>query len=200
MDEQDPVNKVEGKRGSVRIALVLIVLIVIALELTRKAPPPPELTQESVATTASTNNIPTTPIEVGFDKLGAFPIQPPAVTTNAQGLYVQAQASISNQIPADIRALNGRRVLISGFMQPIRLDKGKVSEFLLFRDRDTCCFGGTPAINHWIGVKLTNDATAAKLGRPITVRGHLKVGEIRSEGFLVGLYTMEVDQVTDAGL
>lgn len=200
MDEQDPVNKVEGKRGSVRIALVLIVLIVIALELTRKAPPPPELKQESVATTASTNNIPTTPIEVGFDKLGAFPILPPAVTTNAQGLYIQAQTSISNQIPADIRALNGRRILISGFMQPIRLDKGKVSEFLLFRDRDTCCFGGTPAINHWIGVKLTNDATAAKLGRPITVRGHLKVGEIRSEGFLVGLYTMEVDQVTDAGL
>ena len=85
-------------------------------------------------------------------------------------------------------------------MQPIRMDKAQVTEFLLFRDRDTCCFGGIPSLNHWIGVKLTNAPTAAKLGRPVTVRGHITVGEIRSDGFLVGLYSMQADEVTDAGL
>ena len=203
MEEKDPiVDKVASKRTGVRVGLVLAVVVVIALELTRKPPPPPELKQQPVTSDAPTNvtlePISTGPIEVGFDKLGAFPIQPPPVTTNAQGLYVQAPTSIADQIPTNIVALNGRQVLISGFMQPIRLDKGRVSEFLLFRDRDTCCFGGTPAINHWIGVKLTNDATAAKLGRPITVRGTLTVGEIRSDGFLVGLYSMLANEVTDA--
>lgn len=195
--DRKPDGDPDYKRVGVRVGLVVSVAIVIALEFTRTETEPPQLEQQSVAA-ATTNAIPIGPVEVGFDRLGEFEVKLPPAVENADGLYVQAQTSISNQIPADILALNGRQVLISGFMQPMTMNKGKVTEFLLYRDRDTCCFGGVPAINHWIGVKLTNAPTAAKLGRPITVRGHIKVGEIRSEGFLVGLYTMEADQVTDA--
>jgi len=137
------------------------------------------------------------PRPVGFDLLGDFEVVLPRVIEDEQGLFVHADTPVLHHLPPAVRALDGKRVNVSGFMQPITLNKGKVDEFLLLRDRDTCCFGGTPRVNHWIGVKMTTGATAARLGRPVSVTGRLAVREIRVEGVVVGLYTLEAEAVSD---
>jgi len=190
-------------RIGLRIILVIWVAVMIALEFKRPknpAPPPPQnqATNTPAPATGPAAGLSQAPVPVGFDRLGAFPIQMPELVETPQGLLVHAPGSISNQIPPDIRRLDGRLVSVSGFMQPVSLKKDKVSEFLLFRDRGTCCFGGTPQINHWIGVVLTNGLTEARLGRPVTVEGRLYVREIRADGALVGIYRMEASRVTDA--
>jgi len=43
---------------------------------------------------------------------------------------------------------------------------------------------------------MINGTTAAQLGRPVVVEGRLRVGEIRTEGVLVGLFHMEAGRVT----
>lgn len=183
-------------RWGIRIALVLGVAFALALEFRREEPPPlkPVIEPDQKAET----NLPV--VEAGFDRLGAFPVTMPKIIEDEEGMYMHENIPIIDQVPPEIRSLNGRKVIVAGFMQPITLNKGKVSEFLLFRDRDTCCFGGTPMINHWIGVKLTNATTKAKLGRPIQVRGVLTVREIRMDGILVGLYSMQADAVAPANL
>lgn len=191
-------------RIGLRVILVVWVGVMIALELQRpKDPsPPPSKTEPGTNAPAGPpgNHQIKATLPVGFDQLGAYEIRMPELVETKEGLLVHAAGSISNQIPANIRNLDGRLVTVAGFMQPISLKKGKVSEFLLFRDLDTCCFGGTPQLNHWIGVVLTNGTTPAKLGRPVTVEGRLYVREIRTDGVLVGVYRLEASRVTDADL
>ena len=178
----------------IRILLLIGIAFAIALETGREAPLPIKPVRNNEAVQATNDSV----IEAGFDRLGAFPVEMPKLLEDAQGMYMHAKTSITNQVPPEILALDGRRVVVAGFMQPIILSKGKVNEFLLLRDRDTCCFGGTPEINHWIGIKLTDGTTEAKLGRPVYVRGVLRVREIRTDGILVGLYTMQADAVATA--
>lgn len=180
----------------IRIALLIGIAFTIALETGREAPRPIKPPSSADSETATSTNAPL--VAAGFDRLGAFPVEMPRLLEDAQGMYFHAEDSIISQVPPEIRGLDGRRVVVTGFMQPITLNKGKVNEFLLLRDRDTCCFGGRPEINHWIGIKLTNGITEAKLGRPVHVRGVLNVREIRTDGILVGLYTMEADAVVTA--
>lgn len=134
---------------------------------------------------------------VDFDLLGGFELELPEIIENEQGLFVHADTPILDKVPAAVRELDGRTVTVSGFMQPISLRKGRVEEFLLLRDRDTCCFGGTPQVNHWIAVNLTNGPATARLGRPVSVTGRLSVRELRAEGVIVGLYTMAANNVSD---
>jgi hypothetical protein len=200
-DNQNERGANPRRRLLVRIGLVLSVAVVIAMELTRPEPPPPPSPREG----AAAEPVAPTPVKpgadlvvkVGFDRLGAYPVKMPELIETPEGLIVHATGSITNQIPPVIRALNGRQVVVTGFMQPLSLRNGQVNEFLLFRDRGTCCFGGTPQINHWIGVLLTNGMTAAKLGRPVAVEGRLDVDEIRTEGVLVGLYRIAASRVSD---
>ncbi len=191
-DEQPPDPRF---RWGIRIALIIGVAFALALEFRRESPQPLQPRAEDQVAGQPTN---APVITAGFDRLGAYPVTMPKVIEDEQGMYMHDKTPIIDQVPADIRSLNGRTVIVAGFMQPITLNKGKVSEFLLLRDRDTCCFGGTPMINHWIAVKLTNGTTEAKLGRPIQVRGVLNVREIRTDGILVGLYTMTADAVAPA--
>jgi len=66
----------------------------------------------------------------------------PELFETSEGLLMHAAGSMTNQIPPEIQALNGPQVRVAGFMQPVSLSHARVDEFLLFRDRGTCCFGG----------------------------------------------------------
>jgi len=170
---------------------LLLVAAAILLVLARRPGGSPEQRPLPAASASASGR------QIGFDALGGFELELPEIVEDEQGLFVHANTPIMDKVPPGVRELDGERVSVSGFMQPITLRKGKVTEFLLLRDRDTCCFGGTPQVNHWIGVNLTNAPVAAKLGRPITVSGVLTVREIRAEGVIVGLYTMQADDVRD---
>src|SRR5262245_56141750 len=60
-----------------------------------------------------------------------------------------------DQIPADAMALDGKKVLIKGYVYPGTRQYG-ITQFLLVRDQGSCCFGGNPKITDRIEVSLSD--------------------------------------------
>lgn len=132
---------------------------------------------------------------VGFDKLASFnfdiPDESPAARTNATA---QAAAP-KDQIPANVRGLNGKKVALKGFMLPLKVEGGLITELLIMRDQSQCCYGATPKINEWVSVKMTGKGVKPIMDVPITLFGKLNVGEMRENGYLVGIYAMDGEKM-----
>ncbi len=58
-----------------------------------------------------------------------------------------------------------------------------------------CCFGSVPKINEWICVEPGGEGVKPIMDQPITIMGKLRVGEIRENGFLIGIYKMQAARV-----
>jgi hypothetical protein len=100
------------------------------------------------------------------------------------------------ELPAEVRALHGKRVAFEGFMSPLAFDAGGVKEFSLVKDPSFCCFGMIPQMNHWIHVVMPeNERTEFYSFDPIAVYGVLEVGEQYEDGYVVSLYRMVADKV-----
>jgi hypothetical protein len=95
------------------------------------------------------------------------------------------------QIPADIKALDGKKTVISGFMLPVKVNKGVVTEMLLMKDQMSCCYGATPGLNDFIIVRLPEGKGKLMVDTPIFVYGTLKVGAVVENGFLAGVYQLD---------
>ena len=130
---------------------------------------------------------------VGFDVLATFkyevPEDAPASKTNAPA------ADPDTQIPAKVKAFSGKKVAVKGFMLPLKVEGGLVTELLLMRDQSMCCFGTVPKINEWIAVKMTTSGIKPVMDQAVTLYGTLKVGAMRENGSLVGLYQMDADTI-----
>lgn len=122
---------------------------------------------------------------VGFDRLAAFNYTPPETET----------AGPTDQIPAPIKALDQKRVAVTGFMLPTKMDKGLVKEFLLVKDAMMCCYGAMPKVNEWIVVKMNGAGVKPLMDLPITFEGKLRVGEMFENGYLTGVYLLEGDRM-----
>ena len=101
-------------------------------------------------------------------------------------------------IPPQMKAYHGRQVAVTGFVMPLRLRKGLVTEFLLFKDQASCCFGPAAKMNHYMRVKLTGIGFPPSANLvPDTAYGLLRVGEINVEGYLTGIYELEAQKVVE---
>ncbi|HEY6166800.1 MAG TPA: DUF3299 domain-containing protein [Verrucomicrobiae bacterium] len=130
---------------------------------------------------------------VGFDKLAGFTYEMPDETnvkTNAPA------APAKEQIPADIKKLNNQRVALQGFMLPLKVEGGLITELLIMRDQSMCCYGSVPRINEWVSVKMTNKGVKPIMDQTVTLYGTLKVGEMYENGYLVGIYAMDGEKMT----
>jgi len=83
-------------------------------------------------------------------------------------------------------------------MLPLKVENGRVTEFLLLRDQLMCCFGAVLKINEWVSVKTIGTSVKAIRDQPVTISGKLHVGEMRENGCLVGIYRMDGEKL--AGL
>jgi hypothetical protein len=132
---------------------------------------------------------------IGFDKLAGFPYVAPEYTgTNPPPL------PDTNQIPSAVRAFDGQKVALKGFMLPLKVQEGKVTELILLRDQSMCCFGGVPKLNEFVTVKMTGGGTKAVMDQAVTLVGKLKVGEFTENGYLLGIYQMDGERVEGPGL
>ncbi len=132
---------------------------------------------------------------VGFDKLASynFEVLDDAPVTN---LTVTPDTA-DQQIPAAVKAFNQKKVSIRGFMLPLKVDNGNVTEFLIMKDQSMCCYGATPKINEWVSVKITGSGIKPIMDQPVSMLGTLHVGAMRENGYLVGLYHMDGDKLID---
>ncbi|MBK9430656.1 MAG: DUF3299 domain-containing protein [Elusimicrobia bacterium] len=87
--------------------------------------------------------------KVGFDVLGGFDYVGQSTGPNGR--------EVTGTIPEAVRALNGRRVEVVGYVMPIDIDDKGIRSFALIKDQASCCFGQTPRINHWIYVTSRGD-------------------------------------------
>ncbi|MCU0237921.1 MAG: DUF3299 domain-containing protein [Pyrinomonadaceae bacterium] len=122
----------------------------------------------------------------GFDYYTPYPGEKPN-----QALLEQ------NQIPEDIKNLNGAKVQLIGYMMPGEVDdQGNVSEFALNGNYDMCFYGAPSQINNWVHVKMPEGKKAPFSHNPIVVYGTLEVGEEVQNEQIVSIYRLKGDTVT----
>lgn len=100
-----------------------------------------------------------------------------------------------DKIPTLIRALNGRRVAVTGYVMPLRTQGRGVTQFLLARDQLSCCFGPSPQMNHWIYVTMPRGDFRPRVFSLATVTGTLHVGELMKQGVLQSIYQLDAEKV-----
>ena len=125
---------------------------------------------------------------VGFEHLASF-----AYPTPVDGAGPKA-GSVEG-IPENVRALDGRRVCIDGYMMPMKLEDGFVKEFLLIRSPMMCCYGTIPATNEWVVVRMKTASIAPLMDVPIKLYGTLRVGAVYEHDAFAGLYAVEGEKV-----
>jgi hypothetical protein len=91
------------------------------------------------------------------------------------------------ELPAEIRALDGLRVGVPGFILSLGETEG-MHEFILLESLWGCCFGSVPELNQTILVRLAEGRAFDYTGAPVLVTGSLQVGEERQGGFVASLY------------
>ncbi|WP_438481005.1 DUF3299 domain-containing protein [Oleiharenicola lentus] len=129
--------------------------------------------------------------KVSFDVLASFeyvaPEYDPASTAKPP--------SAAHLIPDKVKAFNQRKVAVTGFMLPTKMEGGLVKEFLLVKDAMMCCYGAMPKVNEWVVVKMTGKGVKPLLDIPITFEGKLSVGEMYENGYLTGLYLLDGEKM-----
>lgn len=128
-------------------------------------------------------------VETGFDRLSSFQL----VLTNfiwdtTRSLSV---IKVAGEIPDGVKSLDKRRVALKGFMMPVKLEEGRVTEFMLLKNQLVCCFGGMPQINDWVYVRMGAKGVKVCMDQPLTVYGTLHIGEFHHpNGVQFGIYQL----------
>jgi len=130
------------------------------------------------------------PVALSFVKLASFRYFAPANRPKP------GEAAPKSPIPASVRALDGKKVTIEGYMIPVDLQKGKVLSFLLSRSTFGCCYADSPQITEVIKVISADGKSMPYLPMP-RVTGTLEVGEeYYPEGYIDSIYRIRADAVT----
>ncbi|MBI1290308.1 DUF3299 domain-containing protein [bacterium] len=102
-------------------------------------------------------------------------------------------ARFRGQIPARIRELNEQDVVLTGFVVPLEVEKGKLKSFVLVRNQMMCCYGVVPEINEWVHV-IGEGSYRAPFVQDVPIRayGKLEVGERIRGGQVMSVYRLRL--------
>ena len=130
---------------------------------------------------------------VGFDRLASFAYEVPDDPITEP----KAKAIIDkNIIPKTVRVFDKKKIALKGYMLPLKVEDGKITELLILRDQSMCCYGAVPKINEWVSVRMPKGKGVKPImDVPVTIFGILKVGEVLENGYLVGIYEMDGDRL-----
>jgi hypothetical protein len=104
----------------------------------------------------------------------------------------------ADPLPPEIRKLDGRKIIIEGYMMPIDFDKGKIQMFLLTRNMMGCCYADSFKITDVIKVQRADGKPVSYL-QMARVTGTLEVGEEKdSEGYIESVYRIKADDLAPA--
>jgi hypothetical protein len=131
-------------------------------------------------------------LKLGFEQLASYPFTPPAFDPTADPKATPPTGE--EQIPPVVKSWNGKKAVITGFMVPVKMDKGLVTEFLLMRNTMACCFGTVPNMNEWVIVKMKK-GVQPMMDVPVAFYGELKVGAMFENGYMTGLYELEGEKM-----
>lgn len=124
---------------------------------------------------------------LGWDRLAGFAFTAPDYESGQDEATIMAQSRA--QIPAEIAAFNGKDVVLAGFMLPVRMEAGKVVEFLLVSDPMVCCYGAVPRVNEWVTVQL-REPVDPLMDVTLYFAGRLQVEPVLDNGYLTTIYAL----------
>lgn len=133
----------------------------------------------------------------GFEKLAGYSIQLAEHLEYATNAAL-ADAEVNAKIPAAIRAMEGRTILVNGYMTPLDYEGGKTKLFILSRNPSGCCFGDMPLIHEMIEVRMKGAGVPVHSYVPVQVRGVLHVGAKRNGDVLACIYRLDGETVDEA--
>lgn len=131
-------------------------------------------------------------LKLGFDQLAAYTFTPPPFDPAADPKATPPSGE--EQIPEIVKSWNGKKAVVTGYMVPVKMEKGLVTEFLLMRNTMACCFGTVPNMNEWVVVKMKN-GVQPMMDVPVAFYGKLKVGAMFENGYMTGLYELEGERM-----
>jgi hypothetical protein len=135
---------------------------------------------------------------LGFDRLAGFPFEVNEELGYNTNRPAWADAQVNAMIPAGIRATDGKKVVVEGFMMPVSFDdKGKLTSFLLTKNQPSCCYGGASQIHEFVQVNVSGPGVKWNMDDPIRVQGVLHVGAKRENGALSSVYRLDAVIVGD---
>jgi hypothetical protein len=127
-------------------------------------------------------------INLNFDKLNFYlppGVQHPFLDGKGFGIY----------LPAGIKSYDGREVRIEGYMLPIKLERGLVTDCLVLGNQMSCCFGQEPRFCEFIAVHIDGAGVPDLMDQPLRFEGKLRVGDVFADGAWVALYSMNCTSV-----
>ena len=131
-------------------------------------------------------------LKLGFEQLASYTFNPPPFDPAADPKAVPPTGE--EQIPPAVKAWNGKKAVITGYMVPVKMEKGLVTEFLLMRNTMACCFGTVPNLNEWVVVRMKK-GVAPLMDVPVAFFGQLKVGAMFENGYMTGLYELDAEKM-----
>ncbi len=108
--------------------------------------------------------------------------------------YQQGLAGLSDAV----KALDGRRVSMGGFLMPI-YEFDDIHEFSLVPNHQSCCFGIPAGLNGQIYVKITGKRGLPNTNEPLRVTGTFRAKEIKEAGYVLAIYAIEDADVKIVG-
>lgn len=133
-------------------------------------------------------------LTIGFDRLASYSYIMPDEPGGANSFTNNATPP-PDQIPKPIRELSNQTVSLKGFMLPLKVEAGMVTELLLMKDQSMCCYGNVPRINEWVSVKMKGKGVKPIMDTPVTFVGQIHVGETLENGYLTGIYSMDGQKI-----
>ncbi len=97
-------------------------------------------------------------------------------------------------MPKDIKKLDGKRVIMAGFMLPI-YEVENIKTFYLVKSLWSCCYGIPPDVNGLVRVEVKKKGGVNYQYDPIFIVGTFKVKEIKDEDYTVCLYEIVADDI-----
>ena len=130
---------------------------------------------------------------VGFNILSSYNYKQEPVKSVST-----STSKTEEEIPSSIKALNGRKVAIRGYIVPVMVLDGETKSFMLMRSTMMCCYGIMPKINERVDVEMENTKnTNLSMDIPMLVYGTLDIGERYDDGVLMSIYRMKADKVVE---
>ncbi len=131
---------------------------------------------------------------VTFDRLAGFNFVLTKEMTDGSGNPKDMANQVKAQIAAMVSSLDVKKVVIEGFLLPVKMNDSLAVEFLLMRNQSMCCYGVPPKVNEWITVQLKGKGVKPVMDQPVAVAGVLHVGPIVENGCLAGIYRLDGDK------
>ena len=127
--------------------------------------------------------------KISYSQLAGFKFRPPPQPIATDQPPPDALA----HVPAAIRRLDGKNVVLTGYMLPLKLENGLTTEFFFLSSPTACCYGLIPEGNEWMLVKMRKEGLPPIQDVPIFLAGRLHVRARWDEGYLLGIYDLEGD-------